>query len=277
MRQCGWGDVPEETRAQIERLIVLLRAHIGDDLVGIYLHGSLAMGCWNPSRSDIDLLVVAERSMPISTKWRVVQVLLRLSRAPSSIEASFLEARDLEPWSHPTPFDLHYSEDHRHRFEHELRSGGWKEWGRARDRDGDLAGRVTVTRRRGICLWGRPIDAVFPEVPPGDFVASILADLEWARGREDVPTDYRLLNLCRAWAYLRDGLVVSKDEGGGWALDVLPAGLRGPIAAALAVYRGEASGTAIEYGDVDGASRYVWRSIEELAGALTGSPADKEE
>jgi len=277
MGQHGWPDVPEDTRAQIERLTVLLRAHIGDDLVGIYLHGSLAMGCWNPSQSNVDLLVVAERSMPISTKWRVAQVLLRLSRAPSPIEVSFLMAPDLERWSHPTPFDLHYSEDHRLRFEHDLRSGGWKEWGSKRDCDADLAGHVTVTRARGICLWGKPIDEVFPDVPAGDYLASILADVEWARGREEIPVDHRLLNLCRVWAYVRDGLVVSKDEGGEWALDALPAGLRGPVAEALDVYRGEAAPAGIEYERVDETSGYMRRNIEELAGARTGSPADKEE
>ena len=30
----------------------------GKDLTGVYLHGSLAMGCFNPQKSDIDLMVV---------------------------------------------------------------------------------------------------------------------------------------------------------------------------------------------------------------------------
>lgn len=29
-------------------------------LTGIYLHGSMAMGCFNPEKSDIDLIVVIE-------------------------------------------------------------------------------------------------------------------------------------------------------------------------------------------------------------------------
>lgn len=28
-----------------------------EDLTGIYLHGSLAMGCFNPKKSDIDLMI----------------------------------------------------------------------------------------------------------------------------------------------------------------------------------------------------------------------------
>ena len=31
---------------------------LGENLVGIYLHGSLAMGCFNPQKSDIDLIIV---------------------------------------------------------------------------------------------------------------------------------------------------------------------------------------------------------------------------
>jgi predicted nucleotidyltransferase len=29
-------------------------------LTGVYLHGSIAMGCFNPRKSDIDILVVVE-------------------------------------------------------------------------------------------------------------------------------------------------------------------------------------------------------------------------
>ena len=41
---------------------------LGDNLVGIYLHGSAVMGCFNPLKSDIDLLVVVENDMPDETK-----------------------------------------------------------------------------------------------------------------------------------------------------------------------------------------------------------------
>ncbi len=276
MAQHAWSDAPPDVRAQVERLIVLLRAHVGDDLIGVYLHGSLATGSFSPARSDIDLLAVTERRMPISAKWRVAQVLLRLSGAPSPIEISFLHAGEIRPWSHPAPFDLHYSETHRRRYENDLRSDGWKNWNREVHVDEDLAAHVTFTKARGICLWGKPIDEAFPDVPEGDYVASLLADLEWARAREDVPTDYRLLNLCRVFAYLRDGGILSKDEGGEWALGALPEKLRGAIGDALGVYRGDVSGTAIEYEGMEGASTYMERKIDDLAGART-SPSTKEE
>ena len=34
-----------------------------EDLTGIYLHGSLAMGCFNPNKSDIDLIIVIKNNI----------------------------------------------------------------------------------------------------------------------------------------------------------------------------------------------------------------------
>ncbi len=32
-------------------------------LVGVYLHGSMAMGCFNPEKSDIDLIIVIKEDI----------------------------------------------------------------------------------------------------------------------------------------------------------------------------------------------------------------------
>ena len=37
---------------------------LGDNLIGIYLHGSAVMGCYNEKKSDIDLLVVVKETIP---------------------------------------------------------------------------------------------------------------------------------------------------------------------------------------------------------------------
>ena len=36
---------------------------LGDSLAGIYLHGSAVMGCFNPLKSDLDLIVVVSRPL----------------------------------------------------------------------------------------------------------------------------------------------------------------------------------------------------------------------
>jgi hypothetical protein len=104
-----------------QKIVDLLR----DDLVGIYLHGSLAMGCFNPQHSDMDVLVVSQAAIPLPVKAELGRLLLRLSLLPSPIEIHFLNLAGLHPWRYPPPFDLHYSGPWRDRFERDLASGGW--------------------------------------------------------------------------------------------------------------------------------------------------------
>ena len=49
------------------------RAILGENLVGVYLHGSLAMGCFNPRSSDVDLLVVVREDIPPKVKRRYME------------------------------------------------------------------------------------------------------------------------------------------------------------------------------------------------------------
>ena len=94
---------------QINNLLAAFEQALDENLIGIYLHGSLAMGCFNPVRSDIDLLVVIQHGMSVETKRDIVQTLLASSLSPAPIEISFLVEQDIHPFHHPLPFDLHYS------------------------------------------------------------------------------------------------------------------------------------------------------------------------
>jgi len=237
---------PESARRQLTVLQAGIQAIIPDKLVGIYLHGSLAMGCFNPQHSDLDLLVVTQRSLTVAEKRRAIALLLQHSSAPHPVEISFLRRSDLRPWRYPTPFDLHYGEDWRDRFTRDLASGAWRHWnarGQPRRRDPDLAAHVTVLRARGRVLLGPPIAEVFPPVPREHYLASIRSDLVWARERLAENPVYAILNSCRVYSYVREGRIASKAEGGEWALgrpgDELSKNERDVISQALAVYRGE--------------------------------------
>jgi streptomycin 3"-adenylyltransferase len=127
MAQYGWTNSPADVREQVERFCRDAHEILIGNLVGIYLHGSLAMGCFNPARSDIDLLVVTERPMTVATKRDVVRMLLRVSNVPRPIEISFLSRAQLAGWRYPTPFDLHYGEDWRASYEADLTTGAWQQ------------------------------------------------------------------------------------------------------------------------------------------------------
>ena len=44
----------------IDELIEQTKGILKNNLIGIYLHGSAAMECFNPSKSDIDLIIIVK-------------------------------------------------------------------------------------------------------------------------------------------------------------------------------------------------------------------------
>ncbi len=240
MMQYHWNTCPVTVREQTERLFARIFQLFPGNVVGIYLHGSLAMGCFNPQRSDLDLLVITHAPTPGTVKPDLARMLLELSLDPAPIEIHFIQQSQLKPWQYPTPFDFHYSEGWRDRFEVELRSGGWHIFTNPEQADEDLGAHGTVTRQRGICLYGESISVVFPEVPAKDYIDTILGDvLSDEYGLDSTfenPTTV-ILNACRTLAYLKTGEVLSKDEGGDWALWNLPEEYHAVVLKALCTYR----------------------------------------
>src|SRR5262245_20594409 len=127
MAQYGWGNVPDAIQRQVETFCDEIVGVLGDNLTGVYLHGSLAMGCFNPMRSDIDLLVIT-RSALADAAHDIARLVLRCSGDPSEFELSFLRESYLHPWQYPTPFDFHFSEDWREKTVQELASDQWHMW-----------------------------------------------------------------------------------------------------------------------------------------------------
>lgn len=262
MSQYRWATCPDPVRTQINNLVVTLQQILGNNLVGIYLHGSLAMGCFNPQRSDIDLLAITSVGMTVETKRDIVEYLLTCSLSPRPIEISFLVQRDIHPFRHPLPFDLHYSESWRERYTRALAGQTWRTWNDETKLDNDLAAHLTITRARGICLYGlikymrgkrlrllvngKAIQNVFPVVPPAFYAASIVEDFDDANAQRQRMPVYFILNACRVLAYLREGHIYSKDEGGAWGLQTLPVELRGIVEQAQEIYRGKHAETPFD-------------------------------
>jgi len=256
----AWPDAQAAVATQVGRLTDGLRALLVDNLLGVYLHGSLAMGGFNPDRSDIDLLAVTQERMSAAAKHDVARLLLDLSSAPCPVEISFLSRPDLVPWTFPTPFNFHFSEMWRKRIAADIASGAWRQWEGTSATDPDLAAHIMVLRHRGVVLWGQPIDRVFPEVPISDYVAAIWDhDTKGAAASIAESPVYVILNLCRVLLFLEEGRIASKDEGGEWGARALPPEYRKVIHHALRLYRGE-----------EGAPRFVIRDLRRFASYMEG-------
>lgn len=225
-----------EPRAFAARLADDLAETLGPNLVGVYLHGSLALSCFNPARSDVDVLVVSTRELASEARRRLVELLLHRSGNPYPIELSVLTEADLKPWRYPTPYDFHFGESLRPKLLQELARGSLT---LPAGPDTDLAGHIGLLRERGEVLAGPPIDEVFPPVPEADFLHSILSDLQWIRKPETRMGGriYGVLNACRVLAYLRGAGILSKREAADWGLDALPESVRPILESSLAAYR----------------------------------------
>lgn len=224
------------------------RETIGENLLGVYLHGSAAMGCFNPKSSDLDLLVGVKETLDDSTKRRFMDRVVALHEefvkasgsSHAGIEMSVLLQKDCKPFVYPTPFDLHFSAMHLKWYKDNPDDYVQKMKGS----DEDLAAHITITRARGRCLFGMPIEDFFGEVPAENYFDSIRADVENAESEITENTNYLVLNLARVLAFKKDGLVLSKPEGGKWALENIPAEYHGIIKAALIEYE---SGEPAQY------------------------------
>ncbi len=226
----------ENYTALLESYVAQCREILAGMLVGVYLHGSAAMGCFNGSQSDIDLLIVVSGSIPDVTKRRLMDMTVAHNEhAPAKgIEMSVVCREVCDPFVYPTPFELHFSNAHIDWYRRDPEDYIAKMNGT----DKDLAAHFTITRHRGITLYGEEIENVFAPVPPEDYLDSIWNDIEGAE--DDILRDsvYITLNLCRVLGYARDGRVLSKLEGGEWGITSLPEEFRELISAALEQYRG---------------------------------------
>jgi predicted nucleotidyltransferase len=264
MNQYSRATCPTAIEIQVNTFCARLKAVLETNLLGIYLHGSLAMGCFNPDRSDIDLLVVTNRAMSIETKRQIIQLLLHSSMAPDPIEISFLLEQQVHSFQHPLPFDLHYSEAWRERYQRELANGSWRKWNDTIRTDVDLAAHFTIVLNRGICLLGKPVKEVFPPVPTRYYIASIVGDFADARDARSTKPFYFILNACRVYAYLLDGSIYSKDEGGAWGLLTLPGEYHNVIAQALDTYRGSRNDELFDLAALDRFAAYMDERIKIL-------------
>lgn len=222
-----------------EAFVMESRSILGENLVGVYLHGSAAMGCFNEKKSDIDFLVVVERELSDETKLRYMDMVVRLNdeAPPKGIEMSMVRKAVCKPFVYPTPFELHFSVTHLDGY----RADPTDYIERMKGVDKDLAAHMTITLQRGKRLYGKEISEVFEPVKGEFYFDSIWSDVADAEDAVKANPIYVILNLCRVLAYGKEGLVLSKREGGEWGLVHLPGEYQDLVASALRAYMSDAT------------------------------------
>lgn len=205
-----------KSKSLIDDIVIQSKNILGNNLTGIYLHGSAVMGCFNSKKSDIDLLVVVKYAVAKEIKRQYMDMVVSLNqKAPKKgIELSIVREAVCSPFVYPTPFELHFSVAHLNWYQSDPEEYVEKMNGT----DKDLAAHFTVIYHRGKTLYGKEIKSVFSEVSSEDYMDSIWNDIVNAKDEIVENAMYIILNLCRVLAYKKEGLILSKQEGGEWAI-----------------------------------------------------------
>jgi predicted nucleotidyltransferase len=218
--------IPNEINDLLNKIAQELKDLLKNNFIGFYVHGSIAMRCFNFQESDVDFLIVVKDSLDKQTKQRIINSLLKVTdKAPSKgLEMSVIKQSELNDFKYPTPFELHFSNSHIEKYRTD------PEYICSDDVDPDLAAHIVIVKKRGVCLLGDEISQVFPDIPIKFYLKSILKDSlnsleDISKGPDeglcDVPL-YAVLNLCRVIAFIKEEKILSKLEGGEWALKKMP-------------------------------------------------------
>jgi hypothetical protein len=201
---------------------------LGPALVGLFLHGSAALGGWSAERSDVDLLGVVARPIGRQAKREISARLHHPSLtcpAAAGLELHLVTAAVAADPPRRPPFELHVTTG----------PSPQTHLGGSAAADPDLLLHFAVCRRAGLTLAGPQPVEVFAEPPRAWLLERAAAELRWARRHGNFAS--RVLTACRAWRYLEDDVLGGKVEGGRWArlrlADPTPPGGVPPGAAAL--------------------------------------------
>ncbi len=200
-------DTPRPIRQLLERVVPHIHRIIGRNLIGIYLHGSLAMGSFQLRSSDIDMILVVQKEACKTTRKRIIQYLDAVRSGDASIEISVFSEEVLRRPKYPIKVNLRYDYPD-NIFENE--------------RDKEVLAHLFETRERGFLVWGKPVREVFSAIPACWYLLASVHDLRHTRRYLLKNPSYWVLNACRTIAFNKTHRVFSKPEGGEWAGSNLP-------------------------------------------------------
>ncbi|MBC8099461.1 MAG: DUF4111 domain-containing protein, partial [Armatimonadetes bacterium] len=178
----SWENCPTDTRVQVEGVITGCQAALGDDLTAVYLYGSLAMGCFNPALSDVNLMLVTAQPLSAPQSDALAQAVHALDGQPHALDVTVIEQAQLDPWQHPP-------------------TAAWRSQA-AWHTDTDLTARLVMARERGIALLGEPLYTLLPDVPSEDFIDGLLNIFDSVQGKLQQQPVNSVLTMCRVCWYL---------------------------------------------------------------------------
>ena len=206
---------------------------LGAEVLGAYLYGSALAGGLRP-RSDLDVLVLADRPSTSEEKRRLAEELLAISgQGRRPVEVTVVVEPDVKPWRYPPRFDLQFGEWHRAALER------GEDEPLAATTNPDVAMLLTMVLQESRPLLGPPARELLDPVPPEDLTRAMLHGVDEVMPGLVDDTRNSVLTLARIWLTVETGEISPKDRAADWALERLPPEHQEVLARARAIYLGE--------------------------------------
>jgi predicted nucleotidyltransferase len=226
-------DVPPNIAALLDELLAGIRAALGDNLVGVYLRGSLALGDFDLATSDVDFFTITERPVSDEEFTALAALHARLSDSEhpfgDQLEGAYMERAAV--WR--------YEPGRRFPTIERTEALTWSEHG------ANWALERWAVREHGRTLLGPDPRGLFAPVTADEIRGAVRARLpdwaDFARATDDPDWHshrgqkaYVVETMCRALCTLTTGELRSKRAAVVWALATLPEPWRGLVARAQA-------------------------------------------
>lgn len=213
-----------------DKVLSVLTRILGDDLVGAYFVGSVALGGYVPGESDVDIAGVSLSALSEGQKRSVAAAIVEVSEVCPARGVEFTLYRCEVAGSLPKGADFEVNANGGPRMatavhlDPTAEQGFWYALDRA------------IAHRSGVVITGPPPATVFVDVPRRTLLEAMYESMAWHRVHEKA-TLYSVLNACRAWRFAEEDVLGSKLEGATWAPTRWPD--NDVIDAAVALRRGE--------------------------------------
>lgn len=216
------SDLPPEVAPLLDELLPAIHEALADNLVGVYLRGSIALGGFDLETSDVDLMVVTERAVSESEFAKLAdlhdRVPPKVNKFGRSYEVSYIDRGSLR----------RFTQDER---VHPTVGADWP-FARSEHPDNFVVERW-VTREHGVVLHGPNPKTLIEPISPDDLRVAIRSEfarhMVWVSANDPpgwLATRYyqafAIETICRGLYTLETGNIATKRQAVDWAIKSLP-------------------------------------------------------
>jgi len=202
--------VAPEVARYAEAVVNRLQSLLGDSLLGTYLIGSGSLGGYEPGSSDIDIIAVCATPLALHAKQAIAEALdHRVLPCPARGLEFVLYSKDAVSAPERSPrFELNFNTGAG--MTHRFSPGPENEPTHWYVIDLDIA------REHAVPLAGPPARELLARQPRAWVLGAIRDSLSW-HSREEPSSPNNVLNACRAWRHVEEGVWCTKREAAAWA------------------------------------------------------------